>query len=416
MSHQKIGFWSLISVVIGSQIGSGILILPANLAPYGLFAVAGWVLSSIGAIALSLVFAQLASKMPQTGGPHVYVSQAFGKRVGFYTGWTYWTVSWVSSTAVVVASIGYLDPLIGPLSSTQTLLLQFILLWAVIGLNLLGVHMAGRTEFFLTLLKIVPFIILPALAFMHFNSSNISMSSEVQSLPLAKILSQVVLLTLWGFIGLETGTTPAGHVHHAAKTIPRAVIIGTSIVALVYCINSFSILGVVPSDELAGSKAPFATMTQHLLGGDWYLVISAIASLLCIGSLNAWSLTSGQIALGLAEDQLIPRFLGRLNRHHAPYVALLISAVGIMPLLIITTHTSLAAQLALIIDFSVTAFLFVYLISTLAFLKQASGLWQWSYGLVALVFCSWILIETDLATLLVASLFTLSGLLIKLFK
>ncbi len=110
---RKIGFWSVFALVTGSQIGSGVFMLPANLAPYGFYSLAGWLFSGAGAIALALVFAGLCARFPQTGGPHVYVHHAFGRGWAFFTGWTYWVISWVSTTAVVVVSIGYLTPIIG---------------------------------------------------------------------------------------------------------------------------------------------------------------------------------------------------------------------------------------------------------------------------------------------------------------
>lgn len=130
MNHQSrtIGFWPVFALVTGSQIGSGVFMLPATLAQFGLFSLVGWIISGIGAIALSLVFAQLCTWLPRTGGPHVYVKEAFGESAAFFTGWTYWIISWVSTTVVVIASIGYLLPLIGETSTTTTVLLEIALL------------------------------------------------------------------------------------------------------------------------------------------------------------------------------------------------------------------------------------------------------------------------------------------------
>ena len=105
---RKMGFWSVFALVTGSQIGTGVFMLPSSLAPYGISSLYGWVLSSLGAIALALVFAALCAQFPKTGGPHVYVKNAFGKPPAFFTGWTYWIISWVSTTAVIVSSVGYL--------------------------------------------------------------------------------------------------------------------------------------------------------------------------------------------------------------------------------------------------------------------------------------------------------------------
>lgn len=73
LMSNKIGFWSVFAMVTGSQIGTGVFMLPASLAPYGGFSLLGWIISGCGAIALALVFGKLCSYYPKTGGPHVYI-------------------------------------------------------------------------------------------------------------------------------------------------------------------------------------------------------------------------------------------------------------------------------------------------------------------------------------------------------
>ncbi len=239
---RKMGFWSVFALVTGSQIGSGVFMLPATLAPYGLYSLAGWAASGLGAIMLSLVFAQLCAWFPKTGGPHVYVKEAFGSSASFFTGWTYWIISWVSTTVVVIGSIGYLLPVLGISSPTIKLFLELVLLLAITALNFRGVTAAGHVEFFLTLLKVIPLLIVPLLALFYFNIDNFSLSRTALELSTSQILSRVTLLTLWGFIGLESATTPAGSVENPSITIPRAVVFGTISVALLYLINSIGIM------------------------------------------------------------------------------------------------------------------------------------------------------------------------------
>lgn len=409
----KIGFWSVLALVTGSQIGSGVFMLPASLAPYGALGLGGWVIAALGAIALALVFAQLCCWLPKTGGPHVYVKEAFNPSLAFFVGWTYWVISWVSSTVVVIASIGYLTPLIGDQSPAILLILEIALLLLITLLNFKGVEAAGHAEFFLTLLKVVPLFVMPLAALFFFDAKNLVVDIKVAQLGTPQILGQVTLLTLWGFIGLESATTPAESVENPSKTIPRAVVWGTISVAVLYWLNSLGIMGAVPGQELMQSKAPYADATRIVFGGNWHIVISLIASIVCIGTLNAWVLASGQIALGLAQDGLMPAFFSRKNRHGAPYWALFISCAGILPLLILTSTENLAKQMVAIIDFSVIAFLFVYGTCCLAFLKlltqQKTSLWQLFYGSSALLFCGWVIYETPLQTLFIASCFTLSG-------
>lgn len=413
MSRQM-GFWSVFALVIGSQVGSGVFMLPASLAPYGVYSLVGWIVSGIGAVALATVFASLCGRFPRTGGPHAYAEVAFGPATAFFTGWTYWVISWVSSAAVIVASIGYLTPLIGSHSAAVTVGLEILLLLTITVINLKGVSTAGRMEFALTLMKVIPLFLIPVAALFYFDASHLIVASEFQRLTVSQITAKAALLTLWGFIGLECATTPAGSVENPTKTIPRAIVAGTLCVAALYFMNSLGIMGLFPSTELMHAKAPYVDAAQKLFGGHWHLIVSAMASIVCIGTLNAWVLSSGQIALGLSQDGYLPKLFSIRNRSDAPAYSLIISAIGIIPLLILTANESLSRQITIIIDFSVTAFLYVYLICALGFLKilikeRALLSHQFILSIIAILFSGWVLYETSVQTLLIAALFTISG-------
>lgn len=412
---QKLGFWSVFGLVTGSQIGTGVLMLPASLSPFGIYSLIGWIISSSGAIVLALLFAILCSKFPRTGGPHVYVKKAFGNSAAFFTGWTYWVISWVSTSTVVIAAIGYLSPLIGIQDSLVYLILEILLLFIIMTLNLKGIGVAGRFEFVLVLLKFIPLVIVPVAALMHFDPSNFVLDHKVSSLTTSQILGEVALLTFWGFIGVEAATAQAESVVNPSKTIPKAIIIGTFCVVILYLINSIGIIGLVPREELIHSNAPYVDAAQIIFGGEWHLLVSLIASVICIGTLNAWVLTSGQIALGLSQDGLLPNFFGRKNKNDAPVWSIVISCAGILPLLIVTANSDLSKQITEIIDFSVIAFLFVYLACSIAFLKlllvktEKTAPYEWLIAFGSIAFCLWIIYETPLKVLLLAGSFVLSG-------
>jgi APA family basic amino acid/polyamine antiporter len=412
------GFWSVFALVTGSQIGSSILMSPANLAHFGIYAVLGYFISGIGAIALALVFAQLCAWLPQTGGPHVYIEHTFGRFPAFLVGWTYWVISWVSSTILVITGIGYLLPLLQISSPFIILALEIALLCAMLALNLRGVAAAGRMELILSLLKFIPLLVIPVSALAYFDYNNFMLDASLSSLSFSTLISRVTLLTLWGFIGLETATTAAGSVENPSVTIPKAVVTGTACVALLYILNSLALMGTMPGNILAQSNAPYVDVSRIVFGGNWHLIIAIIAVIACIGTLNAWVLTSGQIALGLARDRLLPLCFGITNRYGAPIIGLAISVFGMIPLLIMVMQQQLATQVLTIIDISVTSFLFVYLACCLSFFRllfrHYNPGWRMFiacvYGFIALLFCSWIIYQTEAITLLITCCFTLSGL------
>jgi APA family basic amino acid/polyamine antiporter len=175
-------------------------------------------------------------------------------------------------------------------------------------------------------------------------------------------------------------------------------------------------MGLIPSSELTNSKAPFVDAAAYLFSGNWHLLISLIASVVCIGTLNAWILTSGQIALGLAQNHFLPKRFTRTNKNGAPSLGILWSSIGIVPLLLLTNSDSLAKQITDLIDISVISFLFVYIACAFGLLKilrsenQAKATLASVAAVVAILFCFFVIYQTPATTLLISSLFTLSGL------
>ena len=415
----KIGFFAIFALVISSQIGSGIFMLPVSLAPYGMYSLVSWIISGLGAISLSLVFALLCAKFPETGGPHVYVKHAFGPTAAFFIGWTYWVISWVSTTAVIVASIGYLTPLFNKDIQDVRLFLELLLFTIITLINLRGVTAAGCVELVLMIIKITALLAIPAAALLFFDKSNFIVSEEISNLTISQALARSTLLTLWCFVGLESATAPAGSVKNPSKTIPRALVLGTICVAAIYFINSLSIMGLINGNDLITSKAPYVDAIKLILPGSWCLIISVIAFIVCVSSLNAWVLASGQVALGLAEDKLMPQFFTKRNKYDSPFWGIIISSIGTSILLVLTSNSNFAKQITSIIDFSVVSFLFVYLACSLAFLKviiEEKNYFKFLIGIIAITFCCWIIFETSINTLLIASLFTVSGIPVYLFS
>lgn len=411
-SAEKMGFGSVLAIVLGSQIGSAIFMLPATMAPYGMYGITGWLWAGFGAMMLAFVFAELCTKFPRTGGPYIFVKEAFGKLAGFFTGWTYWLISWVSTTVVVIASIGYLHPFIGDASSNIYLCAELILLLILTIINCVSVQLSGLLESFLTLLKFIHFVAVPALLFIDFDVSNIKIANSLVQKSTFDMTTSVVALAFWGFIGVECATAPADAVENPKKNIPRAIIIGTLAVVVIYLVNSAAVMGVVPGEELAKSSAPYVDAIYKAVGKNSSLVISIVASIVCIGTVNAWILSSAQIALSLAEDNMMPKLFAKKNHKGAPYISVIISNIGMIPILFLTKSPNIATQIAYIIDFSVISFFFVYLACALALLKMAIKEKQLKVTFissVAIIFCLFMIFDSSLKSILISLSFVVSG-------
>lgn len=414
-TNQKIGLLPLITIVIGSQVGSGVFMLPQMLAPFGVYALIGWLISGTGALSLAMVFVGLVKRLPKTGGPHVYVNAAFGKTAAYFTGWTYWLVASLGSATVIGSTINYLTPIIGIQSPLHFAAYELILVLLVCLVNLRGVVSAGIIESVLGVIKIITLIFVPLAGLLMFNSNHIQVASTLSDASHYFLIGKTASLTLWAFLGVETATTPAESVDNPKITIPTALLSGTSCVIFLYLLNSISLMGLVPQARLAATHTPYVLATQIIFGGNWHLIIAGFAALVCLSNLNAWVLASGQIANGIANDNLFPSIFKKKNRYGSPSNALIMSCALIVPLILFTIDDDISKQIFTIIDLSVQASLFIYLICIISYFcilcREKKPWWHYEkiVSAIASVFCLCMTASSDVSTLMYAMLFPISG-------
>src|SRR6516162_5183110 len=150
-----------IALIMGSIIGVGIFNLPTSLASIGPITLVSMGLTTIGAIALALMFAALARRLPADGGPYAYARVAFGNRLGFFNAWSYWISAWAGNAGIAVGWVLYVEEFINKgHNKLITVLLVLVGLWVPAFINMSGVKNMGSVQMITTVLKFV------ALAFM----------------------------------------------------------------------------------------------------------------------------------------------------------------------------------------------------------------------------------------------------------
>lgn len=414
---KELGFIALVSIVIGSQLGSAAFVLPSQLAPFKTIGILGWVVSVAGAISLALIFSDLSSHITKSGGPHVYVTAAFGRVAGFFTAWLYWIISWSSNSILLVTTVGYLSIITGTLSPMEIFTVESMLLLAISWVNIVGMRFSGTIETILTAMKILPLLFLPVIFFMFFEPSffRVSIKEVANGGDVIGTISQTALLTFWGFIGVECATTPAESVKNPRKTIPRAIIIGTSAVALIYLMNTISITGVVGFERLEATSAPYAVVMNSIFSHYSDIAISIMAMIVCVGTLNAWTLTSGQIAFGAHKDGLFPSIFGMTNKSGAPKAAIIIAAIGTVPFLLLEQLHQ--GGLGKLIDMLVSVFLYVYLACCISYMKLIREWYKTKKERVraiilsqfAIIFCIFTLSQDLISSIIVLMIFIVVG-------
>lgn len=331
---RQLGLIACVSLVVGNMIGSGIFLLPSSLAPYGKFALLAWVLTSIGAIAIALVFARLSRMLPKAGGPYTYARAAYGDFAGFWIAWGYWICLWTGVAAVAVAFGSYLKVLI-PALEGNTLgcgLASVAAVWLLGVVNARGIRSASRVQIVTVVIKLLPLVAIGTVGLMWLEPSNID-SARAPGVGGFGAVSAAAALTLWALLGVESATIPADAVRDPERTIPRATIIGPLIAALVYIASTLAVMGAVPGEFLAASQAPFADAARRMWG-DWaYYAVGFGALVSCFGTLNGWILITAEFPRAAARDGLFPAPFVRTNTRGVPSFGLGIGIVLVTLLL-----------------------------------------------------------------------------------
>ena len=369
----KMGFWMCLGLVIGNIVGSGVFLLPASLAPYGLNSVLGWLVTATGALFLAAVFAQLARVYPQAGGPYVYPRVAFGELAGFLMAWAYWVSVWVGNAAISIATVASLAELIPALKTTvgAPAVTACALIWILTFLNYRGVRYAGAFQLVTTALKLLPLIAVIALALVLFGERNTEVI-QVEPQPFTwSAITASATLTLWALLGLESATVPAEKVIDPQRVIPRATLIGTFTAALIYVAASTTVILLVPGEQLAQSSAPFADVVRMFWGDAAAHLLALFTFISGFGALNGWILLQGEMPRVLAREGIFPKFFARESRFGTPGAALFFTSVLATPLVLMNYNATMVQIFTFTVLLSTSVFLIMYLFCSLAAIRLA---------------------------------------------
>jgi arginine:agmatine antiporter len=373
---KSLGLAACTAIVVGNMVGSGFYLSPAAVAPYGNLAILVWMIMGAGAICLGLTFARLAGMVPAVGGPYAYTRLAYGDFAGFLIAWGYWISIWSSLPVIAIAFTGVMIDLFPTFGNRLTAtILTLGVIWAIVLVNLRGVHAAGLFAQVTTYAKLIPFGAVAIIGLLyidtsHFAEFNPSGQSLLQS------FAALAPLTMFAYLGLESATVPAGDVRDARRTIPRSTVLGISIAAALYVLGTVVVMGVVPRPQLIHSVAPFSEAAGLMWGRGGELAISIAVVISSIGALNGWTLLMGQVPMAAARDGLFPPLFARLSRRGVPAIGMVVSATFATLLVLVQAvgSDSFAAVYRLMVGLSTMTAVVPYAFCALAGTLVASRL------------------------------------------
>ncbi len=330
--------------VVGGIIGSGIFLNPAEVAQRvatGPLTLGVWVLGGLIALAGAFCYAELGHRYPRAGGGYVYLRDAFGGLPAFLYGWALLFVIATGAMAAVATTFArYALALtgLGPERAAPVAVGAIILLS---GVNYFGVRPAAWTQNAFTLLKLAALALLIAVGLLAGLDAGAAPPSGVGPAPLPPTgafgtvgaVGVALVPVLFAYGGWQQTNFIAEELVDAERTLPRALLLGTGLVVVVYVLANLAYLRVLGPTGLAASSAPAADVMERAAGQGARVVISAGIACSTFGFLNLVILVSPRVYQAMAADGAFFPVLAQLHpRWRTPGAAILLQgawAVGL---------------------------------------------------------------------------------------
>lgn len=374
----KVRVWTLVSLIIGSTIGTGIFALPQNAGSVAGPAamLIGWCIAGVGMLSIAFVFQILAVRKPYLdSGVYSYVRAGLGDFVGFASAWGYWlgsVIAQVGYATLFFSTLGHYVPLFSADNRWTSAIAVSLLTWLIfLGLTR-GIRQAALMNVVTTVAKLLPILVFVVLvAFLGFSWDRLTLDLWAEDGGVGSVMDQIkgmMLFTVWTFIGVE-GASVYSKQARTRNDVGRATVIGfTAVLALLVTVATLS-YGVLSREELAALPDNAMAGVLEAVVGPWGgALISFGLCLSVLGAYVSWQMLCAEPIALMAYDGLLPKRLGKANSAGAPIYAQLVSTIVIQLSVIVffvneTTYVSMVqlATMMYLLPYIFSAFYLVLL-------------------------------------------------------
>lgn len=360
-----------IAILIGISIGAGIYSTPQIIAGYlSSFntILLLWLLAGLFVFTSGLIYAELGTRMPQTGGEYIYITRCFGPFTGFMFGWAQLFIVRTSAAAglalIVADYLGYFVPLN---KNTRIIAaLAVIFLFGV--LNYIGIQRASIYQKLSTLLKVGALLsIVIAGIFLSGGHENLLSTRAAPTgglEPVGNIVAAVMLI-LFSHTGWERIGYSAGEMKNPRRVIPLSLIVGISIVVCLYSLTNITYHRTLGMEGMRESTIVASDVLTILIGPVGAALIAILVIISASGSINGTMMTAPRVYYAMAKDGLFFKWLGYVHpRFRTPSRAITVHCLWAGAILLIRgTFETIATGLVFTI-------LIFYGLSTLSLFKM----------------------------------------------
>lgn len=332
----------LTMIAIGACIGSGIFITPSNTfenLPHHGYVILAWLIGGVITYFGAMTFSELGARHPRAGGVYVFLKEGYGDLAGFLYGWIILLV--VNTGALAALSMGFADFLsfFGEMDARTKQIVGIVTISSLTLLNVFGVKISDIFAKVFTGLKLVALLAIIVLGFALYDSPDLTHTLNFDLSDTPENLTSMMLMAFvgvfWSFGGWHHATYLAGETENPQSTIPKAMLLGTMTVTVVYIlvILAYSLLlpidGIVESDKVAGDAV------GNVISYGGKLVAIAI-TISIFGTIGIYTMTAPRIYYAMAKDGVFFKNLSDLHpKYGTPYKAMIFQGLWAVLLILI---------------------------------------------------------------------------------
>jgi len=336
--RRTIGFVTASSIVIANIIGTGIFTsLGFQVAEIqsGFALLMLWIVGGIAALCGALCYGELSAALPRSGGEYHFLSRIYHPAFGFMAGFISATVGFAAPSALAAMAFG--KYFAGVFDLGSPVILSFVVVWVVTVFHLWNLQVGSAFQNLSTFVKVLLIGVLIAAGFFVQSKQPISflpVSGDTSSI-FSGAFAVALVYVMYSYSGWNAAAYITGEIKRPEKNVPRSLLVGTSIVIVIYVLLNAIFLATTPIGELKSQLEVALIAGKHIFGSAGGRIVGAVICLGLISSISSMTWIGPRVSMSMGEDHWLLRLLGRKNRDGIPTNAIVLQLL-IINLLLLT--------------------------------------------------------------------------------
>jgi len=266
-------------------------------------------------------YCELAAAMPKMGGEYVYVKEAFDGIAAFVTGWFEWSSNIFYAALMALGSA----VLVSAFTQIPSFVAAVVVAVIFAALNVKGIKESGTVESLLALILLGILSLLVGAGLVHGVEPETFNSIMAKGWPSILVVMALIFET---YVGVEAVAATQAEIKQPEKTIPRAIVVSSVALIVLYCLIAYVTVGIVPKEILSEFSAPLTFLAEKLMGSVGGILLTAAGLIAALTSLNAATIAYSRAACAMSHDRYFPECLGRIHDcFRTPHIAVMSGSI-----------------------------------------------------------------------------------------